>query len=158
MIRLIAFVAALSLPLPGLALSCLPYSHTQAFLDANAAAERYIVVTGRLDFDSRDLPGTDGVNAAEDSTLSARVTGTSLSYAGFVTPFDRTIRVNVACAAMWCGQLDAGHHYLMFLRQGGGDWVLEQAPCTPMAFFEPTAQMEAEVVACMQGGPCAAVR
>lgn len=158
MIRPIALIAALLAPVPALALSCLPYSHTQAFLDADASADNYLVVLGRLDFDSGNLPRTDGVTEARGATFSAQATGNSLSYAGFITPFRQSITVHIDCAGVWCGGLEAGHRYLMFLRQTGGGYRLDQMLCETNAFYEPTPDMEADIVTCMQGGPCAPAR
>ena len=93
---------------PALALSCLPPDVARTYKQAAEAKETYIVVLGRLSFDASKLPKADMERQQEtppQTLIPARIEGTSLSQAGFETPFTANITLNARCFGPWC----AGH-------------------------------------------------
>jgi len=157
MIRALAFIAAIAAPLPGLALSCLPYGPVDAFWAAAESEDRYVVVRGRLDFNPARLPVVDWEKQEETpplTTFNASFAGFSLTQEGFTARFVRTIRAEVACYGPWCSTLVPGAEVLGFLRKDGSSYVLATDPCGGFAFTNPTEEMVNSVVRCFRGGPC----
>lgn len=138
------------------ALSCMPYSPVQAFLDAQASPDRYIIVHGRIELNPADLP-EGGIRNLEklqpDNFLPASVTGFSLTGSGYNARFVRQIRVNAQCYASWCASLRPGMEYLVFLKKENG-YLLEINPCGGMAFAEPDAVMLNKIHECLLGEEC----
>lgn len=157
MTRLFAILAALLPPLPALALSCAPYGPVEAYLDAAASSQPYVVVEGTLSFSPGDLPrgglSPDG-DEPEDTVFQAGVTGFSLTRDGFNARFVRTIRVRALCYGPWCASLQPGGRYLMFLEKHGAGYELEVGPCTGFAQADPTPKDLARVHACFLGQAC----
>lgn len=142
---------------PALALSCMPYGVTDAFLAADGSQSDYIVVHGRLDFDAANLPATDWDRqdlTPPETLFAGRLSGRSLTRAGFTAPFESTIAINVQCFGPWCSSLAAGADYLAFLKREGGGYLLETNPCGGFAFGAPSREMLDAVVSCFQGGRC----
>ena len=160
LVRALIF-ALLTLPAlgasPALAFSCRPYFAEQAFQDADASPDRYVVVHGRIDFNPADLPGgvspqLQGVPA--DNFFGATVTGFSLTGTGFDARFVREIRVNAQCFGPWCASLKAGGDYLAFLKQQQDGYLLELSPCGGMAFGDPSERMLRKMHQCLLRGEC----
>lgn len=140
---------------PALALSCLPYSPEQAFLDAEASVDRYVVVHGQLEFNPADLPQVDyGGHPWPDNFFNATLTGFSLTGAGFDARFVRRIRVNARCFGQWCGQAVPGSDVLAFLRKEPGGYLLELLPCGGMAFADPSEAVLNTIHECLLGEAC----
>ena len=137
-------------PLPAAALSCMPYEPTDAFVDADASAARYVVVSGQLE----SLGGMPANELGKPYAFAARVKGHSLTRQGFTTPFEGPVTVEVTCTAGWCGQLEPGGAFVMFLETSGPGHVLTMAPCKPMAFANPTPGLEETLRRCFAGGAC----
>ncbi len=157
MLFLRAFVFLALCATPALALSCMPYFAEQAFLDAQASSDRYVIVHGRLDFNPADLPTTDMLNqerAQPDNLFGATLTGFSLTGAGYNNRFVRQIRVNAQCFGPWCSSLEAGADYLAFLKQEPGGYLLEISPCGGMAFANPPERVLQSIHECLLGGRC----
>ncbi len=157
MVRILALLAPFLLvlnPLPAQALSCLPYSPEQAFLNAQESPDRYVIVHGRLDFNPADLPQVEyGGHPWPDNRFFATLTGFSLTGAGFTARFVRQIRVNAKCLGQWCGLIEPGRDYLVFLKKDSG-YLLELAPCGGMAFAEPDEALLERVHQCLLGEEC----
>ena len=124
-------------------------SAAQTFQQANDAPEIYYVVKGTLAFDPAMMP-EGGSNDAEGAQVPATLTGYALSAEGFTSPFSAPVTLDVGCAGPWCGGIGQGAH-IAFIRQDAGGWTLDVGPC-PGSAFEASAEVEAEVIACMQGG------
>jgi hypothetical protein len=157
MIRLFILLAALFAPLPVLALSCAPYGPVDAYLDAAASDQAYVVVEGTLTFSPGDLP-KGGITAEGDQprdvVFPASVTGFSLTRDGFKARFVRTVRVRALCYGPWCATLQSGSRYLMFLEKHGAGYELEVNPCIGFAHSDPAPEDLDRVHACFIGKPC----
>ena len=152
-LRILVFLALSATP--ALALSCLPYFPEQAFLDAEASPDRYVVVHGHLDFNPDDMPRVDyGGHPWPDNLLGATLSGFSLTGSGFDARFVRKVQVNLRCAGVWCGQLQPGQMVLAFLKKENGGYLLEQLPCGGMAFPEPTEAVLERMHQCLLGEEC----
>ena len=142
---------------PALALSCMPYSPQQAFQDANASPDRYIIARGQLDFNPAKLPVVDMERqdaTPPDNYFNATLTGFSLTATGFNARFVRQIRVNVQCYGPWCAGLNPGSDYMVFLKQDGSEYLLETNPCGGFAFGEPSGETLNTIHQCLLGEAC----
>lgn len=157
MIRaLLGIVLALAAS-PALALSCLPYGVTDAYHAAADAAERYVIVTGTLQFDPGLLPKVD--MARQDETppstlIPGRITGHSLDRRGFLQPFSQPITLDVQCYGPWCAGLKPNTRYLTFLQKQEDGYLLASNPCGGFAFGTPSSEMLRQVQSCFNKGPC----
>lgn len=142
------------------ALSCMPHSVEATYQAAQDSAQRYVVVQGQLDFDAGQLPKKRGKldNDAKTVVLRGRLTGASLSAAGFVTPYAKPVRVTLACFGPWCGAVTSGAQVLAFVEQGAGGPMVTVTPCGGDLFERPTRQMLRAVQQCFSGGACARLR
>ena len=148
-----AFVLAAG---PALALSCLRPDVARTYNQASEAEQAYVVVSGALRFDETRLPENDGTNNdRRNVTIPARLEGTSLSRAGFTTPFARDITLEVRCFGPWCGGARSGVEYLVFLEKHGRKLVMVADPCGSWAFPEPSADQVRQVETCIGGLECA---
>lgn len=144
---------------PALALSCVKPSVERSFKTYDEAKETYLVVRGRLTLDERLLPRSDfGSNEAPPMTeVTARLSGKSLSQAGFKLPFDKGITLEVACFGPWCGDISNGIDALVFLRKDGpGRYALDLNPCGGAVFQTPHLDQLKSVQRCMRGEDCTA--
>lgn len=142
---------------PAAALSCAPYNAVQAFLDAQAAPDPYLVVLGTLTFDEGHLPKVDWDKQEEvkpDNVFSANLAGHSLARRGFVLPFREEITVNVQCTGPWCASLSDQEVYLAFLKQTETSFELVTHPCGGYAFGDPDPDILSRVKACVRGSGC----
>lgn len=151
-----AFVLAAG---PALALSCLRPDVARTYNQASEAEQAYVVVSGALRFDETRLPENDGTkNDRRNVTIPARLEGTSLSRAGFTTPFARDITLEVRCFGPWCGGAQSGVEYLVFLEKHGRNLVMVADPCGSWAFPEPSAEQVRQVETCIGGLECVALK
>ena len=142
---------------PALALSCLPSDLARTYHQAAEAEEVYVVVTGRLIFDEGKLPVVDynnQQNTPQNTFIPARLTGQSLTLNGFDTGFDQEITLNAKCFGPWCASPVSDVSYMAFLERRATGYMLDLDPCGGMAFPEPSAALQEEVLQCFQGGPC----
>lgn len=141
---------------PAQALSCPPYFAEQAFRDADASPDRYVVVHGRLDFNPAGLPAAifPEQPPPRDNLFTATMTGFSLTGSGFDARFVRQIRVNAQCFGPWCATLEPGGDYLVFLKQEPGGYILELSPCGGKAFANPSERVLQSMRECLLGGRC----
>lgn len=159
MIRALALLLALAAT-EASALSCRVADAGAAFDRASASPSRYAVVNGRAEFDRTLLPHfryKDPATEAPPSTaIPARVHGQALDTNGFLTPFDRTVTLDVSCLGPWCGTLAPGEPYLMFLELRGDTYALALGPCGDFAFADPKPETLDRIARCFQlGGTCA---
>ncbi len=59
MIRILALILAAAAASPVSALSCIPTDVTRSYSDAATSDKLYVVLLGRYDFNTRELPKTD---------------------------------------------------------------------------------------------------
>ncbi len=156
MIRILAFVMAAAAPLPVLALSCTPPSVEAAFERVQGSTDTYVVVHGRLVVDKRKMPRSrpKTQEAPHMTRIPASIRGKSLSKAGFQTPFEREITLEVSCFGPWCGAIGSGSDVLAFLRQGEDGYALEINPCGRDVFFTPKPAILKRVGRCFKQGQC----
>ena len=142
---------------PALSLSCLPPDVIRSYNEAAASEKSYVVVHGTLSFDEGQLPEVDLNRQDEtppETDIPGRLTGKSLSQAGFEAEFDRPVTVRAMCFGPWCGRPVSGTDYLSFLEKSGDSYVLAVTPCGGFEFAEPTKAMLKQVTQCMQGNSC----
>lgn len=154
---LIPVVLSILVTGPAFALSCLPYSARHAFQAASQSPDRYVLVYGQLAFNIADHPVADMAHQEliqPDNFFAASATGFSLTGSGFDAQFTRQIQVNVQCAGPWCGAMDSGPDYLMFLRQTSSGYLLETGPCGGFAFYGPTPETLDDMHQCLLGEDC----
>nr|WP_275116191.1 hypothetical protein [Aliiroseovarius subalbicans] len=148
---------ALCLPAPALALSCMPYHVSDAYRDAAASADAYVIVRGVLSFDEGLLPKVDWEHqqdTPQNTLFEAQFDGHALTRNGFFSPFTQPIQVDVQCFGPWCSHLTSGQDYLAFLKQTEGGFLLETNPCGGFAFGQPSKDMLRQVQTCQRGGRC----
>lgn len=157
MIRSALLALAVSVPQAASALSCLPYSVESAFVQADEADESYVVVRGSLSFDARKLPKVDLERQGDTPPMTlipAKLTGKSLTQAGFVVPFDRDVTLAVACFGPWCAQVPHKTDVLAFVERGREGYVVSTNPCSGFLFAAPNPAMIRAVRACFAGKAC----
>ena len=142
---------------PALALSCLPPDVARSYNEAASAEQAYVVVHGTLTFDETRLPDID-MNHQDQTPpnvdIPARLTGKSLSRAGFKTDFDRPITLRAVCFGPWCGRAVSGTDHLAFVEMTDSGYALTVTPCGGYEFPDPTKAMLKKVVGCFSGKPC----
>lgn len=142
---------------PALSLSCLPPDVANSFNSAAKAEESYVVVHGTLTFDESKLPEVDMNHQDQippQTEIAARLTGKSLSKAGFRTDFDRPITLLAVCLGPWCGRAVSGTEHLSFLQATDEGYLLSVTPCGDFDFPEPTREMLNTVSQCFKNGSC----
>lgn len=155
--RSLLALALAALPLPALALSCLPHSLEASYQEAAQAEETYVVVHGRLTFDAEDLPEVDLQNQQNTPAMTridARLEGMSMRHSGFDLPFEQNVTIALECYGPWCAQAQTGQDVLAFLRKEAEGYVLATNPCGGMLFHAPDTDMLDRVQACFDGAPC----
>ena len=153
---LAAFSLAALLPLPALALTCLPHSVEATYQRAEKAEESYLVVHGRLTFDAGALPdnGTGTQNPPKMTRVPARLSGMALSKGGFDVPFEQPLTLEVACYGPWCGSAEEGDVLAFVERSPQDGYLLESNPCGGNLFAAPKPAMLKQVQTCFAGGDC----
>ena len=96
----------------------MPSDVARSFKAAQASEDRYIVVRGELQFNTRLMPrGVDVENQVVDrsTTIPAQFSGESLGLEGFSNDFATDVSINIGCAGPWCGGIASGHPFVMFI-------------------------------------------
>ncbi|MEP2891570.1 hypothetical protein [Tateyamaria sp.] len=153
--RYLIFILML-LPLPAFALSCVPHSVANAYIQAANAKEAYLPVHGTLDFDLNRLPQTDWENqqATPNKTLiPATFQGTALRARGKPVPVEINLTLEVRCAGPWCPSPKPGDT-LGFLRETAEGYVLSTNACGGFLFGQPTKAQVATMQNCLAGRHC----
>ena len=150
------------LPVQAVALSCRPHSVEAAFLEAQTQTSRFVVVQGRLDFDTAQSPAkkrsklgkTGKVPDRQTVTLPARLSGKSLSAAGFETPYSKPVTLVLQCLASWCASAQPGEQVLAFVKLTNSGGVVTSSPCGSYLFRNPTRKTLRAAQRCMAGQGC----
>lgn len=140
------------------ALSCLPYEFENAWTDAESSESAFVVVHGTLQFDAARLPQVDWERQQDtppSTRIEARLTGQSLTRAGFSRPFDRPVILEIACYGPWCATASDGAETLAFVEQTPEGWMLRTNPCGGFVFQSPDEAFLKRARACMNGADCA---
>lgn len=158
MIRALLISALALVPVSAQALSCMPHSVQAAYLQADAAEERFVIVRGLLDFDRRALPKVDWDNQQDTppvTEIPATLHGKSLSGGAFHLPFEKDVTLLVECIGPWCASVPEGAEVLAFveLRDGMPDRIATN-PCGGYLFPTPTPIMIRGVESCAAGEAC----
>lgn len=155
MIRVLAFLVAICAPWPALALSCAEPSIARGFHAASAAPQTYVVVRGQLSFDEGELPkGMTDPAPPKQTEIPARITGKSLSMAGFIHHFDREITLEVLCFGPWCGGAVDGMDVLAFVEKADGRYTMSIDPCGGFVFPNPSPDQISAIQQCFRGESC----
>ncbi len=144
-------------PVAAAALSCAPHSVEAAFLQAQAAEEQFVIVQGRLGFDAGQLPKVDYSKQQETPAMTlidGELRGSSLSSAGFATPYQKPVTIAVACYGPWCSSAQKGTEVLAFVELGEDGNVISTNPCGGYLFTSPTQQMIRAIKSCFVGKAC----
>ena len=154
--RLLAVLFVMVLPVQAAALSCLRPSPERSFSEVQGAVESYLVVHGRLTFETRKSPKVGRKNgpAPKLTRVPARMTGYALSGKGFKTPFDKNLTLEVRCLGPWCGSAQNGEQVLAFIRRDGAQHFLEVLPCGGRVFANPKRAVLKQMQSCMKRGRC----
>lgn len=161
MIRHIAFALAVVAAGPASALTCVPRTVAQAYADAAASPENYVIAVGSLDVTGQSTPPEGAValngdiNFMQGYTQPARVEGTIFTSSGFAQPWSQDLLVEVSCVVAWCGQAEQVVDGLFFIRQNvNGTYALELGACPANVFHNPTQADLQQVQVCYSGGGC----
>ena len=153
--RWLALVLAFA-PALAHALSCSPWGVTDAFIEADAAAEDYVIVQGSLRFDETLWPEVDMDRQDETPPLTVipgRIEGHAFSRRGPDIPFATDVLVRVSCAGPWCPGPLTGD-VLAFLEKRPYGYAAHFAPCGDGVFPAPNADQIRAVTRCIRGRSC----
>ncbi len=140
-------IFAALVPVTAQALSCAAWSPAQAYEMADASASRYSVVVGTFDFGVAALPKSAAV-------VPAVLTGRALARTGFDAPYSKQVRLEVSCAASWCGSVAPDHPYLVFVEQSGAGPTVALGPCPTVVFPNPSDAVERDITRCLTSTRC----
>ncbi|CUH88233.1 hypothetical protein PH5382_02166 [Phaeobacter sp. CECT 5382] len=141
---------------PLAALSCAPWNGAQAYLAAAQSDRTYSVVVGRLQFDEGLLPLTEGGDPNElqpSTSIPGTLSGKILEARHFSRRISTDVTLVVDCVAGWCGKVQSGARYLMFVEQGTAGPVLRVTPCGDFIFPDGSA-VRRQVLDCHRGVNC----
>ncbi|WP_299151732.1 hypothetical protein [uncultured Tateyamaria sp.] len=156
MIRLLFACFAALAPVSAVALSCVPYGVSDAYLAAAQSDAGYVPVIGTLTFDATLLPEVDWESrqeAPQETLLPARFSGEALSVRGIRTAFETDVVLKVQCIGPWCPSAIPGR-MLGFLRKATQSYVLSINACDGFWFGDPTKEQVTELSDCMAGLTC----
>jgi hypothetical protein len=145
------------LPLPAFALSCLPHTVTDAFLEAKAADESFVPVLGTLTFDAGLLPKVDWQNQQDTpgtTLIPATFRGDALGVRGVPWALEADVVLEVQCLGPWCPSPQPGRS-LAFLRKTAHSYVLHTNACGGFLFGDPSDVQINAVRDCLAGRDCA---
>lgn len=138
------------------ALSCLRPDPIETFQRLATDPERYFVIYGTLTFDKTALPqgSNDFGQTPVPDAIAGRFEGLGLSRAGFVTPYESDVLLQVTCAGPWCGSAQSGREAVYFVPASDAPVTLQAGPCGGMIFYDPSEADLDMLTSCMQGGFC----
>lgn len=151
-----AFLSAVTMS-PAMALSCLPWGASDAYLHAAQSDSTYNIIAGELRFDESLLPQSHSEDPAEMPPLSripAQLSGKLLEGRYFAGRVDVPVVLEVECAGPWCAGVTAGAGYVVLAEQRGSELVVQVGACGGF-LFDDTSQIRREVLDCHRGKGCA---
>lgn len=157
MIRCLTVSLAAILPLPAVALSCMPHSMEARYKQIAEAKEASVVVLGTLTFDAKLLPETDWDNQQKtppQTNIPARIDGSALAKSGFNVSFQRDVVLSVLCYGPWCASAVSGGQMLAFVQKSPEGYVVSTNPCGGDVFTAPSPDMIRKVQQCFNGEDC----
>jgi len=156
--RFAPLLLVLILPMQAAALSCSRPSVARTYTQADSAPQTYVIVKGRLTFDTGKMPrtGSGRNNPPKMTHVAAQLVGKFMSPSGFNVPFDHPITLEVTCLGPWCGGAENGHQVLAFVRREQGEYALAITPCGGHVFANPKPAMLKKVMQCSSGHECRA--
>ena len=105
------------------------------------------MVVGTFDFDASALANSEAV-------VPAVLTGRALTKTGFSAPYAKQVRLEVSCAASWCGSVAPDQPYLVFVEHKSAGLSVALGPCPTVVFPNPTRAVEREITRCLASGRC----
>ncbi len=120
---------------------------------AAASSSPYSVVVGSFAFDATKLPA-GGTPDAKGAVIAARLAGRALSRSGFDAAYAQPVQLDVGCAASWCGTVEPGRSYLVFVEHTSTGLTVDVGPCATVLFPGPTAALEHRLTRCLADGRC----
>lgn len=145
------------LPVPALALSCLPHGVTDAYLEADASADGYVPVLGTLQFDAAAVPKVDWDKQGDVPALTripAVFKGHALTQRGIDLSLETDVTLEVKCSGPWCPSPKPGP-VLAFLRKTGEkSYAVSTNACGGFLFGKPAPEQIGAVKDCLAGREC----
>lgn len=152
---LVALLAVL--PMPALALSCLPYGVTDAYLEADISGDAFVPVLGKMQYDAAAVPQVDWKKQGEVPPLTripAVFTGHALTERGVDMPLTTDVMLEVKCSGPWCPSPKPGP-VLAFLRKTGEtSYAVSINACGGFLFGTPAPEQISAVKDCLAGRGC----
>ena len=136
------------------ALSCMRPDAATTFNRMNDVAEDVYVLRGVLDFDESLLPQGVVNEERNPAPIAAMFTGMGLTLDGFTSRFESPVVVQSLCYGPWCGGVGSGETLITFAKVVDGTIVVEVDPCGSTVFYEPTLEMESDLISCIRGETC----
>ncbi|WP_291729263.1 hypothetical protein [Leisingera sp. F5] len=149
-------MAALSAA-PAVALSCLPWSPADAYLQASKSDSVYNIIAGELQFDESLLPQSHADNPNDTAPLTripAQLSGKMLDGKYFSKRINVQAVLEVECLGPWCGGMATGTDQMFFAEQRGQELVIRANACGGFVFAD-TSEVRRQVLDCHRGKACA---
>ena len=133
------------------ALSCVSPTVEGSFAAADAAEARYVLAVGRVVPDpGQSVPAPTNAQPREGATISARLTGRTLTATGFDAPVETPLSVTLDCVGSWCATLPV-QEALYFIEQREDGLHLTEGPC-PRNVLAVREGTEARILQCALEG------
>ena len=152
---LVAFLVGL--PLPALALSCLPYGVTDAYLEADASGEAFVPVLGTMQYDAGAVPQVDWDKQGDVPSLTripAVFSGHALTQRGIDLALTTDVILEVKCSGPWCPSPKPGPVLAFLRKKGETSYAVSTNACGGFLFGAPTPEQISAVKDCLAGRGC----
>lgn len=138
---------------PALSLSCMRPDPVRSFAEAQASADRYVVLYGSFSFDASAMPAFDEREEGETiEPVPGTFEGMALGPDGFTIPYMSGLWLRPTCAGIWCGGMEPANDVLAFVRdRGDGTYELELGPCPFWVHFDPSRETLERMQDCLVG-------
>jgi hypothetical protein len=139
------------------ALSCMQPDPAQTYKEADASADRYMVLEGTFTYDASQAPGPlDLQNQQIDRSTSAtaQFEGNSLGRNGFTNPFSGRVKLDFNCGGPWCGGLQSGESYIAFALIEDNKVSVSVGPCPHHVSSSEFTPVRETLLSCAAGRRC----
>ena len=119
------------------ALSCMAPTPENIFMWAHQAEEIYVPVYGTFDVAPVKRPDVGVNELPEGYETTGTFSGKFITRRGFGPELNTPVKVNVTCAAHWCGGTPGDGVMLAVLEKQDDGYVLHQNACPTSTFREP---------------------